>query len=65
MSDPLRDPDNGDRIISGSKGKTTVLRCKRGESADDCAERHKAAGWEVPPGFALGKDANGPKLEWK
>lgn len=61
----LADPDTGEKIISGTRGKTTALLCRRDESADDCAERHKAAGWDVPPGYKLGTDKSGvPKLEW-
>lgn len=64
MSD-LRDPLDNKKIISGSKGKTSTLLCKKGESAADCAERHKEAGWDVPPGFKLGQDKTGkPMLEW-
>lgn len=58
------DPLDGRTLIKGSKGQTSTLRCKIGESADECAERHKAAGWDVPPGYKLGKDGSGPVLEW-
>lgn len=60
----LRDPIDGKRIIKGSQGTTTKLRCKKGESADDCAERHKSKGWDVPGGYKLGADEVGPVLEW-
>lgn len=60
----LTDPLDGAKIITGSKGKTTTLRCKKGETAIACAERHKAAGWDVPGGYKLGSDQVGPKLEW-
>jgi hypothetical protein len=43
---------------------TTTLRCKKGETAIECAERHKAAGWDVPGGYKLGSDEVGPILEW-
>lgn len=60
----LVDPIDGKKIIKGSKGTTSTLRCKKGESAEDCAERHTAAGWKVPPGAKLGADNVGPLLEW-
>jgi hypothetical protein len=61
----LSDPDTGKKIISGSRGKTTTLLCKVGESADECAERHRDNGWDVPPGYKLGTHTNGdPVLEW-
>lgn len=60
----LVDPLDGKKIITGSKGKTSTLRCKKGESAADCAARHEEAGWDVPGGYKLGSDAVGPKLEW-
>lgn len=65
MSETLSDPLDGRRIISGTRGKTSTLLCKIGESAEDCAARHRAAGWDVPPGFKLGKDDAGRTLlEW-
>lgn len=63
-SPPLNDPITGERIISGTKGKTSTLRCKMDESAEDCANRHIENGWDVPPGYKLGTDAVGPILIW-
>lgn len=65
MSGDIVDPVTGARIITGDRGKTSTLRCKPGESAEDCAQRHKDNGWDVPAGAALGKDKSGPVLEWK
>lgn len=60
----LVDPIDGKMIIKGTRGNTTTLRCKKGESAEECAERHKEAGWDVPGGYKMGSDGVGPKLEW-
>lgn len=63
MSASEYSPD-GARIITGSRGKTSTLRCKVGESVEECAKRHEEAGWDLPPGYKLGSDNSGPKLEW-
>lgn len=66
MSEDKRvDPDTKKRIIKGSRGSTTTLLCKKGETAIACAKRHEAAGWNVPGGYKLGTDKSGrPVLEW-
>ena len=33
----LKDPLDGKKIITGTHGKTTTLRCKTGEKAIECA----------------------------
>lgn len=48
--------------VSPKDGLTDTLRCKVGESAEECADRHRKAGWEVPTSVSLGEDERGPVL---
>jgi hypothetical protein len=50
------------KMWTGSRGMTKTLRCKIGENAEECAERHRKAGWEVPSNVKLGEDEEGPVL---